>query len=199
MVSEESRSTKAAPPTEGSYPRPRARVKRGAHRGMCAVGFSELSSGRRTVGPGTRGGATGCNRARRGAEDPASGLHARAKCAGSGDAREPAPGPRDRTGTDGSAASRSAGVGPKPAPAKAGGTGPYNERIRSRRPARTWPDASAVITDSAKPTRVRARDQAMQEVRLELEAAVHTGVDPFQGRAPAVATLPCEAPAGGWG
>ena len=45
--------------------------------------------------------------------------------------------PRDRAGTDGSAASRSAGVGPKPAPAKAGGTGPYNERIRSGRPART--------------------------------------------------------------
>ncbi len=46
-------------------------------------------------------------------------------------------GPRDRTGTDGSVTSRSAGVDPKPAPAKAGGTGPYNERIRSGRPART--------------------------------------------------------------
>ena len=41
---------------------------------MCAVGFSGLSGGRRTAGPGAQGGATGRNRARRGAENPASGL-----------------------------------------------------------------------------------------------------------------------------
>ncbi len=65
----------------------------------------------------------------------------------------------------GGGASRSAGVGPEPAPAKAGGTGPYSERIRSGRPARTCPNASAIITDSAKPTRVRIREERHRELR----------------------------------
>ena len=62
------------------------------HRGgMCAVVFSGLSGGRRTVRPGAQGGATGRNRPRSGPEDRASGLRARAKCAGAGDAHDPVP------------------------------------------------------------------------------------------------------------
>ena len=108
--------------------------------GTCAVGFSGLSGGHGTVGPGARGGATGRNRPRRGAEDPASGLRARARCAGSGGAHEPAPpalagagsGPRDRIGRDGSVTSRSAGVGPESAP----GAGRGNRAVPRTHPSR---------------------------------------------------------------
>ena len=69
------------------------------------MGFSGLSRGRRTVGPGARGGATGRDRARRGAADPASGLRTKARCAGAHDAHEPG-----RSATDGPVRFRSTRV-----------------------------------------------------------------------------------------
>ena len=94
-------------------------------RGMCAVGFSGLSVGRGTVGPGARGGATGRNRARRPRIGP-SGKGKVRRCARRARTGLPAStgagsGPRDRTGRDGSATSRSAGIGPEPAPGESGG------------------------------------------------------------------------------
>ena len=81
----------AAEVTERGIPCP----DRALSRDMCAVGFFAPSGGRRTVGPGARGGATGRDRPRRGPENPASGLRARAKCAG-GAMRTSRPAGRDR-------------------------------------------------------------------------------------------------------
>ena len=138
---------------------------------MCAVGFSALSVGRRRVRPSERGGATGRNRARRVAEDPASGLRARATCAGPNDAHEP-PG--------------------------SGGTGSYNEHIRSAHPPVPAPSERHHPRQHQADARSHP-GQAPEEVLLELEAGVQTSIDPFQGRAPMVAALPCGATVGGGG
>ena len=146
-------------------------------------------------------GATGRNRARRGAVDPASGLHARAKCAGPGDAREPAP--RFRGGRpwparpDRDRWERYQPVSrcrPKACPRESGG----NRAVQRTHPFGA-PGAHLTRRERhhhrERQAHARAHPgQAPQEVRLELEAAVQTGVDPFQGRAPTVAALPCGAP-----
>ena len=168
---------------------------------MCAVGYSGLSGGGRPVGSGARGGATGRNRARRGAVDPASGLHARAKCADPGDAREPAP--RFRGGRpwparpDRDRWERYQPVSrcrPKACPRESGG----NRAVQRTHPFRApRPHLTRRERHHHRERQAHARahpGQAPHEVRLELEAAVQTGVDPFQGRAPAVAALPCGAP-----
>ena len=113
-------------------------------RGMCAVGFRADGQGR----PGAPGAP---ETVRRGANDPEQGRETPHRAFMEGQntpvrATRTSRPPRFRGGRlwpagpdreDFSATGRSAGVGPEPAPAKAGGTGPYSERIRSGRPART--------------------------------------------------------------
>ena len=163
------------------------------------MGFSGLSGGGRPVGSGARGGATGRNRARRGAVDPASGLRTRAKCAGPGDAHEPGLGPRDRTGRRWERSQPVSRCRPKACPRESGG----NRAVQRTHP---FGAPGAHLTQRERhhhrerQAHARAHPgQAPHEVLLELEAAVQTGVDPFQGRAPTVAALPCGAPVGGGG
>ena len=90
--------------------------------------------------------------------------------------------------------SRSAGVGPEPVPAKAGGTGPYSERIRSGRVPSPHLTQRERHHHRQRQTDAHAHPgQAPEEVPFELEAAVEAGVDPLQGRRPTVAALPCGA------
>ena len=202
----------ARPPPHGSgraaFPHPAPREGDPMYfRGSAGHGrFSPGRWGTGATAPGTEASTFGCGCSGASAEDPASGLHARAKCAGPGNAHEPAPrfrGGRLRpAGPDRDRWERSEPVSrcrPKACPRESEG----NRAVQRTHPFRApRPHLTHRERHHYRERQAHARalpGQASQEVLFELEAAVQTGVDPFQGRAPAVAALPCGAPVGGGG